>query len=52
MNLVTIQNQIQALQSKYDKQFGDIFEAIHFVITDNEISQNKLERVKIGYKNE
>jgi hypothetical protein len=38
------------LETKYDKQFEDIFEAIQFLITDNEVSDNKKERVKIGYK--
>ena len=51
--LFTIENlksQIQELETKYDKQFEDIFEAIQFLITDNDSSDKKSERVKIGYK--
>jgi phage regulator Rha-like protein len=50
LNIENLQNHIQELETKYDKQFEDIFEAIQFLITDNEIVENKSERVKIGYK--
>lgn len=50
LNIENLKSQIQELETKYDKQFEDIFEAIQFLITDNEISDNKEERVKIGYK--
>lgn len=50
LNIENLKSQIQELETKYDKQFEDIFEAIQFLITDNEVSDNKKERVKIGYK--
>jgi phage regulator Rha-like protein len=52
LNIENLKSQIQELETKYDKQFEDIFEAIQFLITDNEISEKKPERVKIGYKKE
>jgi phage regulator Rha-like protein len=50
LNIENLQSHIQELEIKYDKQFEDIFEAIQFLITENEIVENKSERVKIGYK--
>jgi phage regulator Rha-like protein len=50
LNVENLQSQIQELETKYDKQFEDVFEAIQFLITDNELIENKSERVKIGYK--
>ena len=48
LNIENLKSQIQELETKYDKQFEDIFEAIQFLITDNEISVKKTERSKIG----
>jgi hypothetical protein len=50
LNIENLKSQILELETKYDKQFEDIFEAIQFLITDNEISVMKTERSKIGYK--
>ena len=50
LNIENIQNHIQELETKYDKQFEDVFEVIQFLITENEIIDNKTERVKIGFK--
>ena len=50
LNIENLKSQIQELETKYDKQFEDIFEAIQFLITDNDSSDKKAERVKIGYK--
>ena len=50
LNIENLKSQIQELETKYDKQFEDIFEAIQFLITDNDSSDKKSERVKIGYK--
>ena len=50
LNIESLKSQIQELETKYDKQFEDIFEAIQFLITDNDSSDKKSERVKIGYK--
>lgn len=45
-----LRKQITSLEDKYDKQFDDVFEAIQFLITENETIENKQERVKIGFK--
>lgn len=50
LNIENLKSQIQELETKYDKQFEDIFEAIQFLIVDNDNSDEKSERVKIGYK--
>nr|WP_317192087.1 ORF6N domain-containing protein [Flavobacterium sp. CG_9.10] len=50
LNIDTLQNQIQELETKYNKQFEDIFEAIQFLITDTELVDKNTERIKIGYK--
>lgn len=50
LNIENLKSQIQELETKYDKQFEDIFEAIQFLIVDNDSSDKKSERVKIGYK--
>lgn len=50
LNIENLKSQIQELETKYDKQFEDIFEAIQFLITDSGSSDKKSERVKIGYK--
>ncbi|MGG7034087.1 MAG: ORF6N domain-containing protein [Flavobacterium sp.] len=48
LNIENLQNHIKELESKYDKHFEDIFEAIQFLITKNESSEGK--RTRIGYK--
>jgi phage regulator Rha-like protein len=50
LNIENLQSHIQELETKYDKQFEDIFEAIQFLITNDEVIENKTERIKIGYK--
>lgn len=50
LNIEDLKSQIQDLESKYDKQFEDVFEAIQFLITDSNSLDNTPERVKIGYK--
>ena len=49
-NIENLQNQMKELENKYDKQFDDIFEAIQFLITENEDVNSKKERAKIGFK--
>ena len=51
LNIENLNVQIQELETKYDKQFEDIFEAIQFLITDKESDENNVQRQKIGYKN-
>lgn len=50
LNIENLTSHIQELETKYDKQFEDIFEAIQFLITDTNHPDSKPERVKIGYK--
>jgi phage regulator Rha-like protein len=50
LNIENLQTQIEALESKYDGQFEDIFEAIQFLMTENKEIATMNERVKIGFK--
>jgi len=49
LNIENLNVQIQELETEYDKQFEDIFEAIQFLITDKESNENNTERRKIGF---
>ncbi len=50
LNIENLQIQIKDLETKYDSQFEDIFEAIQFLMTENKEIATQNERVKIGYK--
>ncbi len=50
LNIENLQIQIKDLESKYDSQFEDIFEAIQFLMTENKEIQTQNERSKIGFK--
>ena len=50
LNIENFQSHIEALESKYDSQFEDIFEAIQFLMTENKEIAVINERVKIGFK--
>ncbi len=50
LNIENLQSQIQELETKFDSQFEDIFEAIQFLMTENKEIETRIERVKIGYK--
>ncbi len=41
---------LQELETKYDKQFNDIFEAINFLIKKDKHMQTQNERKRIGFK--
>ena len=41
---------LQELETKYDKKFNDIFEAINYLIQKDKIDTNQEHRKKIGYK--
>ena len=51
LSIENLQIQIKDLETKYDSQFEDIFEAIQFLMTENKDIATQNERVKIGYKN-
>ena len=50
LNLVNFQSKLKNLESKYDSQFEDVFEAIQFLMTENKEIATQNERTKIGYK--
>lgn len=50
LNIENLQIQIKDLETKYDGQFEDIFEAIQFLMTENKEIATQNERAKIGYK--
>ena len=50
LNIESLQSQIKDLETKYDSQFEDIFEAIQFLVTENKEIATQNERLKIGYK--
>ena len=50
LNIDNFQNQLKELETKYDSQFEDIFEAIQFLMTENKEIATQNERTKIGYK--
>lgn len=50
LNIESLQSQIKDLETKYDNQFDDIFEAIQFLMTENKEIATYYERNKIGYK--
>ncbi len=51
LNIDNLQNQLKELESKFDSQFEDVFEAIQFLMTENKEIATQNERIKIGYKN-
>ena len=50
LNMENFQIQIKDLETKYDSQFEDVFEAIQFLMTENKEIATQNERTKIGYK--
>jgi len=50
LNIEDLKSQIKDLETKYDSQFEDIFEAIQFLMTENKEIATQNERQKIGYK--
>ena len=50
LNMENFQIQIKDLETKYDSQFEDIFEAIQFLMTENKEMATQNERTKIGFK--
>lgn len=50
MNIESFKVKIKDLETKYDSQFQDVFEAIQFLMTENKEIATQNERVKIGYK--
>lgn len=50
LNIEDLKSQIKDLETKYDSQFEDVFEAIQFLMTENKEIATQNERTKIGFK--
>ena len=50
LNIEDLKSQILELETKYDSQFGDVFDAIQFLMTENKEIETQNQRAKIGYK--
>ena len=50
LNIDNLQSQIKELETKYDSQFEDIFDAIQFLMTEKKEILTLNKRVKIGYE--
>ena len=50
LNIESLQNQMKDLETKYDHQFEDIYDAIQFLMTENKEIATHYERNKIGFK--
>jgi hypothetical protein len=47
-----LSNKLHELENKYDKQFGDVYEAINFLIQKDTQETAQKQRKRIGYKHE
>ena len=50
LNIEEHQNYLATIETKYDSQFSDIFDAIQFLMTENKNQDAQQERIEIGYK--
>lgn len=50
LNIDELQNYLATIETKYNSQFSDIFDAIQFLMTENKNHDSQQERIKIGYK--
>ena len=50
LNIDELKNYLETLETKYDSQFSDVFDAIQFLMTESKDHEAQQERVKIGYK--
>ncbi len=50
LNIEDLKSQLKDLETKFDSQFEDVFEAIQFLMTENKEIATENEREKIGYK--
>ena len=49
LNIEELQNYLATIETKYDSQFSDIFDAIQFLMTENKNQDAQQERIEIGY---
>ena len=45
-------DKLKELETKYNKQFKDVYEAINYLLKDTKQKKQQTERTKIGYKKE
>lgn len=45
-----LEQKLKTLETKYDKQFKDVYEAINFLLQKEELQQKQQKRNKIGFK--
>ena len=50
LNIDELQNYLATIETKYDSQFSDIFDASQFLMTENKNQDAQQERIEIGYK--
>jgi len=43
-------DKLKELETKYNKQFKDVYEAINYLLEDTKQKKQQTERTKIGYK--
>jgi len=43
-------DKLKELETKYNKQFKDVYEAINYLLKDTKQKKQQTERTKIGYK--
>ncbi len=46
---IEIANQLKLLETQYNKQFDDIFEAINYLMKKENLAKQQIERKKIGF---
>lgn len=52
LNYKELSDKLKELESRYDKNFKDIYQAINFLIEKEKQSSQQKDRTKIGYKKE
>ena len=52
LNYKDLSDKLKELESRYDKNFKDIYQAINFLIEKEKQSSQQKDRTKIGYKKE
>ena len=45
-----LSEKLQAIESKYDQQFKDVYEAINFLLQKEKVNTNQIQRNRIGFK--
>ena len=51
-NYIELSTQLKQLETKYDKQFDDIFEAINYLLKKDTQTKQQTERKQIGFKSD